>query len=242
MDAEVGDAARWLLALIGAPGDLRWLVQNAPRVNHKPFGNRWAYAVACALLEPSSEVEWEFLRKAAVNGFNDRWADAGAVQTLKLISSPQSLAILEEARHSNPHRVNSIGRSLDYIRSNPAPLTGANLEERARRVALAVKVGEWEGNENPRYNRAHDKALVDFAFHTRADRYIYTATFHQVSGMWKLLGVRETLQQFGPPSVPMPAPSVQIPPPPVMPVDAGLLPDLQVLLEPQQIAGPPSSK
>jgi hypothetical protein len=48
------------------------------------FGDRWRYAVATSLVSPDDEDEWSFLRRCALNEFNDRWVDAGAIQTLKL--------------------------------------------------------------------------------------------------------------------------------------------------------------
>jgi hypothetical protein len=75
------------------------------------------------MLEPRSPEEWAFLRKAALNGFNDRWVDYGAIQTLKLIASPRGSQILEEAGQRNPERAKVVATALDYIRSNPPPLS-----------------------------------------------------------------------------------------------------------------------
>jgi hypothetical protein len=102
-DPKVGQSAGSLLALIGVPDDVQLIVRLAPppgsgSISRPPSENRWAYEVVCALLEPRSDGEWAFLRKAALNEYSDRWVDAGAIQTLKLIASPRSLQILEEAR------------------------------------------------------------------------------------------------------------------------------------------------
>ena len=201
-DPKVGESARGLLALIGVSEDLQLVVQLAPPPRDGPFDNRWAYEVACALLEPGSEREWAFLRKAALNEFDDRWVDAGAIQTLKLIASPRSQKILEEARTGNAERAKSIARALDYIHSNPPPLADENLETLAKRLAGAMRFGKWEGNGTPRYNQRRDKALVDCRYSTGEDWLTFTATFHLVNGIWRLRGLRETLQQL---AVPVPA-------------------------------------
>jgi hypothetical protein len=195
-DPQVGESARGFLAQIGVPEDLQLVVELAPPPKDKLFQNRWAYWVAGALLEPGSEEEWAFLRKAALNEFNDRWVDAGAIQTLRLIASPRSQQILEEARTGNAERAKSIARALDYIHSNPPPLADEKLEALAKRVAGTIKFGNWEGNGKPRYNQGKDKALVDSRYSDGVDLLIYTATFHLVNGVWRFRGLRETLQEL----------------------------------------------
>ena len=73
-----------------------------------------------------------------------------------------------------------------------------------------------------------DKALIDLVFLTSEDRLIYTATFHKIDGLWRLRGVRETLQQFmmrivepaGPPfDLPTPPELLAIPPLPPLTLD-----------------------
>jgi len=54
-DRKARENAQAVLALIGDPGDLQLVVRQAPPVARTPFANRWAYGVACALLEPSTE-------------------------------------------------------------------------------------------------------------------------------------------------------------------------------------------
>jgi len=80
-DPKVGFQAEWLLALDALPEDLSWLVQRAPRGN-QVTDNRWAYHVAASLVQPSSEMEWQFLRRCARGDFDDGWVDFGAIQTL----------------------------------------------------------------------------------------------------------------------------------------------------------------
>jgi hypothetical protein len=202
-DPKLGRLALALLFFLGEPDLLRTLLVPPPS---RPT-NRWAYDVVCSMLEPASEEEWAFLRKAALNGFSDRWVDNGAIQTLKLIASPRSRQILEEAGQRNPERAEEVATALRYIRSNPRPLSEVNLDALARRTADAVRIGKWEGNRPPQYNEARDKALVDFRFIAGSDRLTYTGTFHSVGGVWRLRGVRETMQELRPPSIPPPPPA-----------------------------------
>src|SRR6185369_9220941 len=160
-DAKVGLQASEFLAFIGDPKDIQLIVRHAPTPKRKLFQDRWAYGVVCALLEPTSKEEWAFLRKCALNEYDDLWVDVGAIDTLKLIASPQSLEILEEVRKGNTDRARSIDQAVEYIKSKPPPLAGTNLLEAAKKVAEAIKRGDWEGNKEPRYNEEGDMAIVD---------------------------------------------------------------------------------
>jgi len=212
-DAEANHVARFLLSTIGSAEDLRLMIQHPPPGGRKGFPNRWTYAVATSLLEPKSDQEWNFLRKCAENDFEDRWVDYGAIQTLELIASDRSRRILEESSVRNEFRRLRIARAVEYIRSNPQPLTGPNLAELAKRVAEVVKFGDLEEIRPPYYDESGDKALVDFVFHSGSDRLTYTATFHLKNGVWKLRGVRETLQEFMPPLPPVQPPPKALPSP-----------------------------
>ncbi|MCE5308618.1 MAG: hypothetical protein LLG20_13345 [Acidobacteriales bacterium] len=197
-DRENGDAARYLLTLIGEPDDVRLALSITPPSTQNN-NNRWAYSVACALMEPNTEDEWAFLRRAALNEYNDRWVDAGAIQSLKLVALPRSRQILEEVKERNPARAKLVKRAIQYIDSNPDPLVDDDLERLARRAAQAVAFGRIDYVDLPFYSRSGDKALVEFAFTAGVDRLIYTATFHGGGGVWRFRGARETLQQMMPP-------------------------------------------
>lgn len=182
------------------------MVHHAPPNSREVFGNRWAYYVASTLLEPSDEEQWAFLRKCAFNEYNDGWVDFGGITTLRLIASPRSVEILEQARTKNGRRAKTIDRALEWIRSNPPALAHRDLAEAAKRVAQAIGIGSWEGNGKPRYNEEGDMALVDCVFLDGLDRLTYTVTFHKVDGVWVLRGVRETMQALiAPPPPPRPA-------------------------------------
>ena len=126
-DPKVGTSAAAILAFIAVPDDLRLVIQHAPPAKKELFEDRWAYHVVSGLLEPASEEEWAFLKKCAANEFEDLWVDAGAIQSLRLIGSPRSLAILQEVRRQNTDREEMIADALKYIQSKPPTLSRDNL-------------------------------------------------------------------------------------------------------------------
>ena len=193
-DPKIGIAACQVLAFIGVPEDVRLVVEHAPPPREESFGNRWAYGVVCALLEPTTEREWAFLRNCARNDYDDLWVDAGAIKTLKLISSPRSEEILKEVQKTNEMRSRSIERAVQYIQSKPVSLSDQDVVAAGKKVAEAIKVGNWQGNKDPRFNQKKDKALIDCEFIAGRDLLVHTATFHKVDDKWKLRGVRETMQ------------------------------------------------
>jgi len=194
MDTKVGPKASQTLVFIGVPEDLRLIVQHAPKPKRKLFEDRWAYEVVTALLEPSTDEEWSFLEKCAANEYDDLWVDAGAIETLKLVASPKSSEILQRVLKKNPDRSRSIEAALDYSKSNPLPLADKDLIAAGKKVAQAIKIGDWQENKKPRFNESGDKALIDCKFIAGRDLLIHTATFHKVGEVWKLRGVRETMQ------------------------------------------------
>jgi hypothetical protein len=193
-DAKIGMAAGHLLAFIGVPDDVRLFLEHAPPPKKESFENRWAYGIVCALLEPTTEREWTFLRSCASNDYDDLWVDAGAIQALVLIASPRSKQVLKEAGQKNENRAASIEAAIKYIDAGPAPLSDDNIVVAGKKVARAIKIGRWRGNKPPQYNEEKDKALIACEFISGRDLLVHTATFHIVDGKWKLRGVRETMQ------------------------------------------------
>lgn len=193
-DPRVGIAAGQLLAFIGVPDDLRLFLDHAPPPKKELFENRWAYGTACALLDPATEKEWNFLRSCAVNDYDDLWVDAGAIRTLKLIASPRSKQVLEDVGQKNKDRAESIEAAIKYIDGGPAPLSDEDIVVAGKKVAQAITIGRWRGNKPAQYNEEKDKALVACEFIAGRDLLVHTATFHKVDGKWTVRGVRETMQ------------------------------------------------
>src|SRR5271165_3398569 len=184
-DSTVGILAADLLTLVGESDDLEFMIQHPPKAKRSFDSTRWAYGVACSLLDASTEVEWSFLRNSAIGTYEDGWVDAGAIQTLKLIASTRSRELLEEAQRRNRPKAREISRALEYIRSEPRRLEGPNLEELAARVAQTISSEASRSYEKPRYNELGDKALVAFTHSQGRDLYFYTATFCKVQNNWR---------------------------------------------------------
>jgi hypothetical protein len=198
-DPQVGPQAGELLAFIGYPDDVRLLIQFAPEPDGEPAVNRWTYAVTSALLQPSSEREWSFLKRCAADNYGDHWVDTAAIRSLRLIASTRSLEILQDAQKLNPYRTNEIDSAISYISSKPAPATGKDAATAAERLAQALGTGTWMGNEQPRYDDRHEAALVDCNFLQGGTEFlVFTATLHQEGAQWKVAGVRQTRQKLLP--------------------------------------------
>jgi hypothetical protein len=235
-DDQTREGAQRMLALIGDPGDLRLVIRSAPPPKPGPYANGWAYQVATALLEPSNPRQWAFLRQCALNGFDDSRVEAGAIQTLKLIASPRSLGILNETLQQNT-RDSSAATAIAYLQSNPPPLTDENLNRLADRVANAIRIGRQVEPWRIRYNAGGDKALADWTYNTGQT---YTATFLRVGGLWRLRGVRVTLQKLVVEFVGSPRSHWTDPQPPVLTWEPPAWPAaLDQILPPMQPPSPP---
>jgi len=193
-DPKVGTAAGQLLAFVGVPDDVRLFLEQAPPPKRELFEDRWAYFIACALLVPTTEREWNFLRDCARNDYDDLWADAGAIRTLMLVASPRSKQVLEEVRDKNKERADSIAAAIKYVESGAGSLSDEDVVVAGNKVAQVLQIGRWQGNKPPQYNEEKDKALVACEFIAGRDLLIQTATFHRMGGRWRLRGVRETMQ------------------------------------------------
>lgn len=191
---KVFKKASIILASIAVPEDIKEIIYFAPKKKGRLFEDRWAYSVVCGLLAPNTPDEWQFLKNCALNYYDDYWVEYGAINSLKLIATERSLEILREIQRSNKRLETLIADAIEYIRSNPHRLEDQDIEEAGKKVALAIKIGKWEGNKGPIYNAEGDKAKIDCSFISGRDLLIYTATFHRLNGVWKLRNVHETVQ------------------------------------------------
>jgi hypothetical protein len=198
-DPAVTRVARELLALIGVPEDLSAIVRLPAPPEVLGFPERWRYKVAAALTSPGNEADWDFLRRCALGEFKDSWVSTGAIQSLRLIATPQSRRILGEAFPVNVQAQTQIAKAIKYISSDPVALEGDDLEALARGVAPALNVGTWKKNGSPLYNEARDKALVSMEFQTGPDALTYEATFHRTDRGWVFRGAFESQQSLSAP-------------------------------------------
>lgn len=181
-DQKFGPPARGLLLLIGYPEDVRKIVGMGVAPDEM-------YDVATALLAPSTETEWAFLRRAATLEYETGWPKRGAIQTLRLLATPRSGRILKEA--------------LDDSQPTPALLRDASIVRLLSNVANAIDAGSLQEIGAPRFNRGGDKALAEFTYRSDSCRYVYLATFHRSGRSWRLRGVREVMQSLLPPVPPI---------------------------------------
>jgi len=195
-DSKAGMMAERFLADLGEPEDLRFIIQHPPRWRSRLAANRWDYFVACSLIDANSDEEWSFLRDCAFH--RNRWAENGAIQTLKLIATPKSRELLEEAANHGqfPADSSSFAYAVAYIDSHPPALEGPDLESLAPRVEQALGGPGWKPMSRVRLSERGDRALVDLELSQDRDLYIYTATFYKTGSAWKLHGVRESVQAY----------------------------------------------
>jgi len=202
-DARFQTEAIRLLAIIGEPEDLQWIAQHTRAPRKKWLEDSWAYDVVSAMLEPTTEMQWAFLKKCASGEYDEPDVNldvtGGAILALKFIASPRSRQILEELRPKDEDLALLATEAIAYVESKPAPLSDRNLIDLGKRVAAAVKVGNWRGNRAPEFNERRDKAFIDLDFSEGTETFTWTATFQVVGGLWKLRGVRLTHSNPGVP-------------------------------------------
>lgn len=198
LDSNVGSTAGRLISFIGEPDDIRLLLDFIQPKRPEPLGNRWAYNIVSALVEPTTEKEWAFLRDCAIGNYSDAWVVNGAIKSLKLIASPKSIEILDEVGQKNTDKIALVTDAINYIKSEPTSLSDKDISAAGKKVAKAITIGKWKGNLRPQYNQRKDKALVAIQFIAGRDLLIYSATFHKINGIWEFRGVRETLQALLP--------------------------------------------
>ncbi len=201
-DPAIQTEAIRLLAFLGLPEDLAWITEQMPTPKKKILDDLWASELVAAMLEPGTEREWSFLKKCASGDYDpdDNSEIAGsAIQTLMLIASPRSQQILQELRPTDEELASFTSEAITYVKSKPGPLVDRNLVELSKRVVIALKSDmEWKGNTAPEFNKNRDKAMIDLNFESEQVKSTCTATFHEVSGLWKLRGVQMTRVSWPP--------------------------------------------
>jgi hypothetical protein len=130
------------------------------------------------------------LRKALQSCLKNEKTFPEAARLLALIGYPEDLRLI--LRHAPGPRHHGFENRWAY--SVVSTLPDISLVEAAKKVAQAIKIGEWQKNGQPRFNAEGNIALVDIEFIEGRDSLIYTATFHQVKKLWECRGVRETMQ------------------------------------------------
>ena len=184
-----------ILAFVGYPEDIQEIVHTVRLAKVSTTDAHWAYCLVAALLEPSSQRDWTLLRKCAANDFDNRWFEAGAIQSLQLISTAQSLEILEQIHERNRRYHDHVAQAFDYVKSHPmSENRGRDLVGAAERVAKQIHIGHWMRNEPPDLNQSHEWATVTMRFADGNYRPAFSAIFHNNNGAWDLRAIGEDYQ------------------------------------------------
>jgi len=202
-DERVGRTAIELIAEGADRADIDFLIAHRPAIvpdgpDYDYSSNRWAYAVAMALVAPETDAEWSFLAECASGAHTDMWVDAGAIVILAMADRSRAGPILREAAQRNEDRREWISTILE--KGEPIgtdALASHELEPMPKLLGtwLAGTVGRFTGASEPKLNVARDKATVELQFRAGGDLLIHTATYERgVDGLWRLRGVRETKQ------------------------------------------------
>jgi hypothetical protein len=134
------------------------------------------------------------LKRCAQDEFRDHWVDVAAIRTLRLNGTTRAGDVLKDVRKQNSSRTNDVEGVIAYIQSKPAPLEDKDVGMAGKKVAQALGLENWRGNQPARYNDERDMALVECEFLTGRQLVVYTATFQKAGDLWKLRGVRDTRQ------------------------------------------------
>ena len=193
-DASVRDRATALIAALALPEDMAQIAADIPPPASEFLGNRWLYDVVTGLIEPTTDSEWNLLRDAGAGNYDHGWVDAGAILALRLNASPRAHSLLEETARTNTERRHTIDRALAYIDGGAGAVARSDLVAAAGAAAVATGLPGWQFNAEPRYTGDRSAALVDIRYIVGRDILVYTATFHQADGMWRLRAMRETMQ------------------------------------------------
>lgn len=194
-DEHAKQQASEFIAVLALPEDMAHILPTPPTpVASEAFDNRWIYSMVTGLIEPTTDSEWELLKRAASGDYDDLWVDAGAIQSLRLNASARSRSILQEIAVKNPDRKKMVDRAIVYIDAGAKPIADADLIQAGKKAAQSIGFSGWQSNDAPRYSENHEVALIDARFIIGRDLLVYTATLHHVGNEWRLRAIRETMQ------------------------------------------------
>jgi hypothetical protein len=168
----------YVLALIGEPEDMRYLIRTGIVLNGGWLTDTWRGFAAAALIQPETDVEWAFLEHCVKR--QELGCAKDAIRSLRLNGSARAAKILT-----------GTGTVV-----NREPIRDTNLELLARRVAHLVGERCWQSNDKPVFNETGDKAMVAMGF-APSDSVTWIAAFYKSGDEWVLRGARPTVYGFG---------------------------------------------
>jgi hypothetical protein len=190
-DPHMGLDVLCLLASIGVPEDLAWVVPRLPSPKKdETWENRWACVIVGGLLDPTTDAEWAFLKRCATGEFEYEAVQGEAITILRLIASPRSREVLEALHVDDDDVTATIAQAIEHIKTNPPPFADRNVDKLRRRLAAELRCGKWRGNSEPLFNKERDKARIGLSFAAGTESISFTAVFHKVGEVWKLRGFR----------------------------------------------------
>lgn len=77
-DEHAKKEASELVATLALQEDMARILPTPPAPQSR-YENRWIYSLVTGLIEPTTESQWELLKRAARGDYDDLWVDAGAI-------------------------------------------------------------------------------------------------------------------------------------------------------------------
>lgn len=179
------------LCLIGDTEDLERLARDRRAEDPKVLP-----LLAGSFLRPTTERQWDLLRKAALRAV---WHEQQAIWALRLTESDRADAILAEALALNVPMEIEIRRAMEYRRAWRRPTSGASLE------GLVADFGSLFRPELSQYVRGvflsedGQRALGSFLLGSEDARFEIEVTYGYEFGAWGMRGVHYAVHSFAPP-------------------------------------------
>jgi hypothetical protein len=199
-DPKVGRKAVDWLARVGDRADIDFVLAHRPAVvpDNEDFDNwqnHWAYSIATALIDPTTDAQWEFLEEAASGSYSELWVDWGAIKTLAYSADPRSRQILARVSVRNVERADEIAGLLKRGPLPQAALRAVSPHDGALALGCNASVGRYTGAEKEKTDQGGDKVSVPLSFRSGPDLLIYDAIYERMAeGDWRLRSFNEAGQ------------------------------------------------
>lgn len=195
-DEEFEGRAWTLLCLIGNPADLSLLSRDS-----RAQKADWLESLASSFFQPSSELQWRLLRRAATQQWEGARPDWQAIRTLRLMESSRADGILQEALAVNGRMEGEIRRAIEHRRAWRSPTFGKVLERLVEETGQGLKPELWSGTRGIFPSADGTKALAQIVLENAEDRFVYEATYYRQGEMWFLRGLQYVMQEFKAPKI-----------------------------------------
>lgn len=195
-DEEFGGRAWTLLCLICNPADLDFLSLDA-----RAEKADWLETLVSSFFQPSSEVQWRLLRRAATQEWEGERPDWHAIRTLRLMESSRADGILQEALVVNARMEGEIRRAIEYRRAWRRPTYGSVLERLVEETGQGLRPELWSGTRGIFRSADGTKALAQIVLENAEDCFVYEATYYREGEVWSLRGLQYVMQELKTPKI-----------------------------------------